>query len=159
MKCFSRLNLIGFALFFILFPVPLFAYIDHIAAPLEEVWKASEEVLKPHGIHQISQEKGTMESKWIQTRVTREKRILGKTLAKDYWQRYRLKVSIKETQYSVQVEVRGTYQFRPVDSPWHASWFKMKLKGEDREKERDFFFKILSRLEQNKQNPTASTPA
>lgn len=138
------------------YSVPLHAYVDHIAAPWEEVWKAGEEALKPYGIQKSNRQKGVMESKWIQGQVRREKRLLNLSLKKDYWRRYRLKISLKKMAYSTQVQITGTYQFRAVDAPWHAVWQKLKLKGEDREREHDFFFKILAKLEQNKNGLAAA---
>ena len=141
-----------FLVLILAYPASLFAYTDHIAVPIEEVWKASEEALKPYGIQKADQSKGVLESKWIQEQVTRESLSLMKKFKfkKDYYRRLRIKILLKQTEYSTRVQITGTYMFRAVDAPWHGVWKKMKLKAEDRLREQDFFYKILSNLEKSR---------
>ncbi|MBI3307178.1 MAG: hypothetical protein HYZ84_05165 [Candidatus Omnitrophica bacterium] len=139
-----------FFLFFLIFSAPLYAYTEHIAAPLEDIWKASQEALKPYGILKSDEKNSILESRWIQEKVTREHHLFITALKKDYWRRMRIRVRLKKTEYSTRIEVRGSYQYRAVDAPWHGVWRPLKVTGQDRERERDFFFKILRQLEQDK---------
>ena len=131
---------------------PLRAYSDEISAPVEEVWQAVQETLKPYGMKKIDPQKNEIESRWIQDRVKRSRGILKAVASQIYTRRYRLKIRLKPLAHLTGVEVRGRFEERPLDSPPSGKWRRYKLQAVDYDIERDFFMQILKGLEIHRQN-------
>ncbi len=132
----------------------LFAYSDEISAPLEEVWQGVQETLKPYGIKNMNRDQGEIQSRWIQDRVKRSRGLLRKIASQIYARRYRLKVRLKPAAYLTTIEIRGTFEERPLDSPPAAQWRNYELQPVDYDVERDFFMQLLKTLEGRRQNAT-----
>ena len=132
------------------------AYTDEIQVSSDEVWKAAEEVFKPIGIHKFNPKKRIIESDWIQDHVKRSSRLFPvgpqTTVKRTYDRRYRVHVQINEdSPLQAQVVVKGRFQLsspEPYAMPrWHSV---IKPTIEDYDIERDFFFKILRKIEDNR---------
>lgn len=131
----------------------LFAYSDEISAPLEEVWQGVQEAMKPYGIKKMDRDKNEIQSRWIEDRVKRSRGLLKRVASQLYARRYRLKVRLKPLAHLTAVNVRGTFEERPLDSAPAVHWRSYKLQSSDYEVERDFFMQLLKTLQSRRQNP------
>jgi hypothetical protein len=139
---------------FLLLQEPAAAYTDDIQAPAEQVFKAAREVLEPFGIRKMDPEKKQIESQWIEDRVVRTRRLLPigiKTkLKQTYDRRYRIQIECQETPPITRITVKGRFQVKLVEGYPISHWQLVKPQLVDYDAERDFFFKILRKLEENR---------
>ncbi|HXV28610.1 MAG TPA: hypothetical protein VD913_06575 [bacterium] len=142
----------GFLVLSLLGCPALGAYTDEIEAGVDEVWKAAQDVLKPYGIRKMLPEDKRLETKWIEDRVVRETRLLpigpNKKLKHTNDRRYRIRVQLDEKPSGVEVKVKGRFQIKPTEDLPQLRW-RAVVKPElaDYDVERQFFFKILKRIE------------
>ncbi len=137
---------------FLFFIVPhgfVHAYTDQITASPQEIWKAAQEVLKPRGFKKVDEKNLILETKWSVDRVTRSRGLLKSVNAKQsYERRHRLMVKIRKRDYDTELEIRGVFMERPVETnQLLISWSKYKPEGQDYDLERQAFMQILNRLE------------
>ena len=123
---------------------------DEIAAPYDKVWQAAYEALKPYGIRKANRENLTLESRWIEDRVTRSRGLLSRVAPKQYLRRYRFRIQLEKDYYSTHVKIGGTYQEKSTGAPPSVSWRTIRPEREEYQLERDLFMQILSRLEAQK---------
>lgn len=137
----------------------LWAYTDEIRAGFEEIWKAAEDVLTPSGIRKLSLEEKKIETKWIEDRVLRTRRLLpvgSKTQIKQLFaRRYRIFVQFEENPSGIQIAVKGRFQIKSTEDVPQLRWNSvLKPQLVDYDVERDIFFKILRRLEDSRRGIT-----
>jgi len=146
--------LIGGLTFAVLPPAAHAAYRDEVLTTAEEVWKAAKTVLTPKGIEREDWNKKTIQSKWIEDYVTKQKEILPsrlgirKTIPKTVRRRYQWTIQLTETSTGTEVAIAGNFQERPFSGvPSRMHWEKINPASEDYDLERVMFFKILAELE------------
>lgn len=131
------------------------AYTDEIQASTEEIWKAVEDVLKPYGIRKVSVEEKRIETKWIQDRVLRSRRVLPigskREIKQLFDRRYRILVQLDERPSSTQIAVKGRFQIKSPENIPQLHWNTvLKPQLVDYEVEREMFYKILRRVEDSR---------
>jgi hypothetical protein len=142
-------------LFFAGFQIPLSsAYTDSIEASPEEIWKAAEQVLTPHGISKSKLDKWQIKSKWIEDRVERKRKLFplggGPSMRQVYLRRYHIQIQLKVIDNSqTELSVKGIFQEKSVEALPQLTWRLVKPQLADYNVERDFFFRILRQLEAN----------
>ncbi len=138
-------------------PVPLGrAYTDEIVLGPEEVWKAVSKAAEYYGVRQMDAEARTLRTKWKQDRVKRSRGVMRRyvsKIARIYQRRYRFDVRVQEFGAHTRVNVKGTFQERPLDAPLWAKWETVKPDVTDDALERDFFARILKEMENARLNP------
>ena len=133
----------------------VWAYTDQITVKADEAWQAAQEVLKIHGFHKVDAASKTLQTKWIQDRVVRKgKWVLKNVASQTYERRYRLTVTVVQRAFDTELQIRGTFNERPITSAAvPLSWKKVHPKSEDFDVERAIFMRILNRLEIARTNP------
>ncbi len=118
---------------------------DRIQVPVQEVWEAAHEAITLYGIDKEEPEKGKLRTEWIEERVVRSSGILKKITKTTYVLNYRMEIQISQVEegWSL-VTVRGRYRQKALDAPMAARW---KPARPGRDLEREFFQKILIKLE------------
>lgn len=133
------------------------AYTDQVTVKADEAWAAALEVLKPKGFEKIDERNYTVETKWTQDRVIRSRGILKNIASQSYERRYRLTVKVIQRDYDTEIEVRGKFQERPVETNQHLIlWRKYRPEGSDYDIERQVFMQILNRLQLNRTGQSVS---
>lgn len=125
-------------------------YSDEIAVSQDEVWKAAVEAFKPYGLRKADAKKKQIETKWIYDNVLRSGGLLKRIAKEEYERRYRMKIKIADRAGDTKVEIRGVFQQRHQSLNPQISWTLIRPRADDLDVERDFFMKILSRIEKNR---------
>lgn len=145
------------AVLFMLLSSNAFAvYSDQIGAPIEEVWQAAKDSLKPYGIQKENLLKKHFETRWVEERVVRSSGLLKKVASRIYRLRYRIRLEFVEDAKGTAVEVRGTYQQKPLDGSPSSRWQSTRP---ERDLEREFFYKVLRQVETNRRTHIAKPEA
>ncbi len=135
------------------------AYTDEVQAGFEEIWKAAEDVLTPYGIRKMSLEEKRLETKWIEDRVLRTRRLLPVgsevKIKQLFARRYRIFVQLEDKPSGTQISVKGRFQIKSTEDVPQLRWNSvLKPQLVDYDVERDIFFKILRRLEDSRRGIT-----
>ena len=139
------MRILRLAIFLTWLPSNAFAlYSDQVAAPIEEVWQAAKDSLRDYGIRKDDSVKKHLETRWIEDRVVRSSGLLKKVASRPYRLRYRIHLDFVEDSRGTRVDVRGTYQQKPVDGSPSSRW---ETTRPERNLERDFFYKVLRKVE------------
>jgi hypothetical protein len=125
------------------------AYTEVIEILPEEAWQATREALLEYGIHKENYLKKEIETKWQEDTVTRSRGILKKVTKSTFKRRYRIRVKLlKQGERATHIEVVGVFQEKPLTGNPSLMWKKIRPDVKDYDIERDFFYKILKKLEQ-----------
>ncbi len=139
---------IWIALFFMLLSSNAFAiYSDQVGAPIEEVWQAAKDSMKPYGIQKEDLLKKHFETRWVEDRVVRSSGLLKKVASRIYRLRYRMRLEFVEDAKGTKVDVKGTYRQKPLDGSLSSRW---ETTRPERDLEREFFYKVLRQVETNR---------
>ena len=142
------------SLFFLFAPVSYAVYTDEIALDSKRVWEAAHQALESYGIGKENPAKGTLESRWIEDLVRRSHKFLPEAIKGSYLRRYRLVITLREEGGKTSVTIKGKFQQKDTGLPPAAPWLPISPKTEDYEMERNFFMKLIARLEQNLTSPS-----
>ena len=128
----------------------VWAYIDQVQAPADEVWLAVHQTGSSLGIKKENEAKRELETKWKEDRVVRANKLTRGFFKESYIRRTRYKILLTETGGLSEVSIKGKHQFKNPDAGIKALWKTFKPNSEDKEMERSLFFQILRRVEENK---------
>ncbi len=124
------------------------AYTDQITVKAPEAWQVALKIMKPYGIKKEDPKTMTIETKWIKDTVVRSRGPLKKLTGKYYERRYRLKVSVTQRDYDTEIQIKGRYQIRSLDTRSNLIlWETIKPTAQDYQIEQDIFMNILKTLE------------
>ena len=133
----------------LMMPSSGWAYTDQITVKAEEAWQVAQNVLKSTGFKKLDPEKKVLETQWVHDRVLRKGKGLLKLIASQtYDRRYRLRVRVTQRAFDSEIEIRGTFQERPMGPvSSKLSWKQVRPQTEDFDIERALFMRILNHLQ------------
>ena len=137
----------------LLLPPRAFAlYSDQIGAPVEEVWQAAKDVSQGYGIQKDDPVKKNLETRWVEDRVVRSSGLLKNVASRIYRLRYRMRAQLVEDSQGTKIEIKGTYEQKPLDASPSSRWEPTRP---EHDLERDFFHKILTQIETTRRSYVA----
>ena len=139
----------------VLFPSSVWAgYSDRVAAPFDEISNAAHEIFKTYGMKKEFPNQKVFESRWIVDTIVRENTLLRGIAKKDYLRRTKYRLELKPLDFTTEVNIKTSFQFKPADAAISTPWRSLKPTAEDYLKEKDLFFALLRKIEENrKKNP------